>query len=179
MAIDVLRGPIVHAFYVTVLITHFAITEESFMKNIEELQNGSRNGDNALRSLIASFNYIARPARSQYVSQPQRTQRAQPLDNEGDLQVRGFRGDILRDLHGVCGVRRYTVRQSCPRVLVARHPLLRCVLLELHGVGDVCATQHCAGDRDRCFQRREAQEGEDEMVEVSASLRQYDDWIHN
>ncbi|KAG6610203.1 uncharacterized protein IUM83_00319 [Phytophthora cinnamomi] len=60
MAIDVLRGPIVHAFYVTVLITHFAITEESFMKNIEELQNGSRNGDNALRSLIASFNYIAR-----------------------------------------------------------------------------------------------------------------------
>lgn len=60
MAIDVLRGPMVHAFYVTVLITHFAITDEVFMNKIEELQNGSRSGDNALRSLIASFNYIAR-----------------------------------------------------------------------------------------------------------------------
>ncbi|KAE9350985.1 hypothetical protein PF008_g6174 [Phytophthora fragariae] len=60
MAINVLRGPMVHAFYVTVLITHFAITDEAFMNKIEELQNGSRSGDNALRSLIASFNYIAR-----------------------------------------------------------------------------------------------------------------------
>ncbi|GMF43173.1 unnamed protein product [Phytophthora fragariaefolia] len=60
LAIDVLRGPVVHAFYVTVVITHFAITDENFLNKIEELQNGSRSGDNALRSLIASFTYIAR-----------------------------------------------------------------------------------------------------------------------
>jgi hypothetical protein len=60
LAIDVLRGPAVHAFYIVVVITQFAMTDADFQENITSLQDGSRSGDDALEPLIKSFKYIAR-----------------------------------------------------------------------------------------------------------------------
>ncbi|KAG3108163.1 hypothetical protein PI124_g12554 [Phytophthora idaei] len=57
LAIDVLRGPIVHAFYATVFITHLKLTNTDFQQRITDLQD--RNSD-ALAPLIDSLKHIAR-----------------------------------------------------------------------------------------------------------------------
>ncbi|RLN54101.1 hypothetical protein BBJ28_00020967, partial [Nothophytophthora sp. Chile5] len=62
MAIDVLRGPIVHAFYITVVITHVAMTDSMFRENLEALRDGGQVGSKTsetLASVTQSFTHIA------------------------------------------------------------------------------------------------------------------------
>ncbi|KAG3253362.1 hypothetical protein PI124_g2049 [Phytophthora idaei] len=60
LAIDVLRGPVVHAVYVTVVIVQLEITGTEFQQKITNLQDGNFSGDEALTPLIDALKYIAR-----------------------------------------------------------------------------------------------------------------------
>ncbi|OWZ15585.1 hypothetical protein PHMEG_00010752 [Phytophthora megakarya] len=60
LAVDVLRGPMVHAFYVVVVFTQLKMTDRNFQQEIISLQEGSSSGYEALKSMIDSFKYIAR-----------------------------------------------------------------------------------------------------------------------
>ncbi|GMF11739.1 unnamed protein product [Phytophthora lilii] len=61
-AIDVLRGPIVLAFYVTVFITHFAMTNSTFRDKLAGLRDAGQSETNikfTLSSVTSSFDHIA------------------------------------------------------------------------------------------------------------------------
>ncbi|POM64085.1 Polycystin Cation Channel (PCC) Family [Phytophthora palmivora] len=60
LAVDILRGPMVHAFYVVVVFTQLKMTDPKFQQEIISLQDGSSSGYEALNPLIDSFKYIAR-----------------------------------------------------------------------------------------------------------------------
>jgi hypothetical protein len=61
LAIDALRGPIVYAFYVTVFITHSAMTNSVFRGKLSALRDAGRSEDDVkatLSSVAASFEHI-------------------------------------------------------------------------------------------------------------------------
>lgn len=62
MAIDVLRGPMVYAFYITVVVTHSAMTNSTFRDKLSALRDRELSDDQVketLSSVTESFNHIA------------------------------------------------------------------------------------------------------------------------